>query len=346
MNPRCALLLFLTCLAALLMGNAPAVPQEPTSETPASQRSWRREYAEFLKLPAEVQQRIRRLDRELHEEESETTVRYLRVMQRYSEWLDRLSPEQRHYVETARSTNAKIKRIREIKERQWIATLPKADRDRIETARLLDEVRFPGLRIHSLAGAVVPTDPLTALAAPALRPKVIAGIREREQNRKLEAQLTSSADRQENFRLAVNRWHQELQRKIRDSKRGPEKEQDLAKLVDGRTKGPAVHLKTLAELSAKYNQEVPPLLRPRLWLIHQNLPAVAEGKLVQFLKTAVPEDKRQDIEERFKDPEKQEQAIAELIKLYWDYHPLELKRIREEDKRKKEKPRPVKPAPM
>ncbi len=337
MNHRCALLLFLSCLAALLMANAPAAPQEPTADTPAPKRSWRREYAEFLKLPAEAQQRIRRLDRELHEEESETTVRYLRVMQRYSEWLDRLPPDQRDHVEAARSTTEKIKRIREIKEKQWIATLPKADRDRIEAARLLDEVR---------PLAVVPSGFAITIAAPALRHKVIAGIREREQNRELEAQLTSSADRQENFRLAVNRWHQEVQRRIRESRKNPDKEEDLAKLPESKTKGPAVHLKTLAELSAKYNQEVPPLLRPRLWLINQNLPVVPEGKLVQFLKTAVPEDKRADIEQRFKDPEKQEQAIADLIKLYWDYHPVELKRIREEDKRKKEKPRPVKPAPM
>jgi hypothetical protein len=52
-------------------------------------------------------------------------------MERYAAWLARLPEEQRKKIEQAPDTKARLELIRRLREEQWVATLPKAHRERM-----------------------------------------------------------------------------------------------------------------------------------------------------------------------------------------------------------------------
>jgi hypothetical protein len=54
------------------------------------------------------------------------------VMKNYVAWLAQLSQEEREQIEEAPDADARLSRIGHLREQQWIATLPKADRDRLD----------------------------------------------------------------------------------------------------------------------------------------------------------------------------------------------------------------------
>jgi hypothetical protein len=86
----------------------------------------RRDLLAFLALPEDHQTRLRQLDRDLHEEDSATSVRLLRVLERYAEWLQRLPDAERRRIHDEADPQKRLQLIREIRERQWIHRLPKA----------------------------------------------------------------------------------------------------------------------------------------------------------------------------------------------------------------------------
>jgi hypothetical protein len=86
----------------------------------------------FYGLPRARQERLRKLDRELHEGDLTTQTRLWSVLDRYASWLERLPEADRARVVEAPDRASRLKAIREIRDREWVERLP---------ARLRDEVQ-------------------------------------------------------------------------------------------------------------------------------------------------------------------------------------------------------------
>src|SRR5438093_9751536 len=108
--------LYLPIVCAVAAAAAPVLAvSEPTAEELQANRRllarWRadpehyarlrRDYRAFIALPAEKRERIRELDRDLREEDLTTQAHLLRVLDRYSAWLERLADDDRARVEAA-----------------------------------------------------------------------------------------------------------------------------------------------------------------------------------------------------------------------------------------------------
>src|SRR5205807_1635995 len=78
----------------------------------------------FLALPEERQKELRKLDRDLHDEDSATYARLQRVLERYSNWLLRLPETERKQLESTTDLKERLRLIKEIRQRQWISRLP------------------------------------------------------------------------------------------------------------------------------------------------------------------------------------------------------------------------------
>jgi hypothetical protein len=116
----------LACVAALCFAAAPG------GSSVEPKRNYAADWAAFNALSQERQRHLREIDRQLAEEDSDTRARLIKLMQQYVDWLDRLPPEQRRRVESAPTIADKIERIRDVLEEQWIAGLPKAERERLD----------------------------------------------------------------------------------------------------------------------------------------------------------------------------------------------------------------------
>jgi hypothetical protein len=297
---RCVLLGFLACLAVSLMLGIPAATQEPPPRTPTLGPQWRKDYAALLARPVAMQQRIRQLDRQLREEDLATQARLLKVMQRYCDWLEELASEDQRYVESAASVAEKLERIRTIRQKQWIASLPKADRERLDAAQSPEE-----------------------------RQQLLAALQDREQQMDLEWHVTLAqlGNWQEKVRQELTRWRKELQPKLRPAER--------QRLREAQMEARPVQIKLLIELSQKYAVPIPPLFQ-KFRLSQAALPPVADRRLLHFLRTQVAGPERKQYEARLRDPEQQDQALVDLVELYWKKHPDELQRSRDaEQKRRK-----------
>ena len=92
----------------------------------------KRDWRAFRSLPSEKQARIRRLDYDLHQEPPETQARLWRALERYAAWLERLPPDDLRRVQAADDPDERLRVIQEIREREWLARLPRAVRERIQ----------------------------------------------------------------------------------------------------------------------------------------------------------------------------------------------------------------------
>jgi hypothetical protein len=95
----------------------------------------KQELRAFLELPPEEQIRLRRLDLDLHQETSASHAKLFRVLERYSRWLEALPVADRERIETAANPRERLDRIKEIRQQQWIARLPKVYRDKLDAAK-------------------------------------------------------------------------------------------------------------------------------------------------------------------------------------------------------------------
>jgi hypothetical protein len=104
-------------------------------------------YREFQDLPRDEQERIRQLDRSLHEEDSATQARLFRIMEAYTGWLTRLNAFDQARVLRATSNSDRLAVIREIRDRQWRERLPQAQALNLRSAspeqytKLADDIR-------------------------------------------------------------------------------------------------------------------------------------------------------------------------------------------------------------
>src|SRR5258708_999456 len=85
---------------------------------PAYYESLRRDLRAFHRLPAEKQERLRQLDRALHEQDSATQKQLWAVLDRFSAWLDRLPEENRRRVEEAPTREERLRVIKELREQE------------------------------------------------------------------------------------------------------------------------------------------------------------------------------------------------------------------------------------
>jgi hypothetical protein len=91
-----------------------------------------RDLKAFWELPAEKRERLRQLDRHLHEGDSFTQKRLWAVMERYGAWLERLPESDRQRIDAAADGNERLGVIREIKDRQWVERQPLAVRRELD----------------------------------------------------------------------------------------------------------------------------------------------------------------------------------------------------------------------
>lgn len=90
----------------------------------------RKDLTAFYDLPRERQDKIRELDRRLHESDPATQARLWAVLERYVRWLDSLPETERRLVLDAED---RVTVIRGLRQRQWIARLPRATREALST---------------------------------------------------------------------------------------------------------------------------------------------------------------------------------------------------------------------
>lgn len=325
-----------TALRASLLGlgiMASAGGQEPSRPPPPS-RDYRRDYAAFLKLPAADREQIKKIVGELKEEEPEAQARLLQVMQRYLTWLDRLPPADRRWIEEASSSAERIERIRELRERQWVASLTRAERDRLENVSRRKDglqagqaVLWSTGRAFSLAlTAGAPCFPLPLLDE---RQRLIAGFRQRERQMELERQLAlaQGPERQQ----AVQQELQRLRKALLEKPLTAEERRQ----VNASPEDLLSYVRTVFDLARKYNVPLPePKRRP---VLSPGLPRLPPDKLITFVGEHFSEAVQRDYEERLKDREKRPQAVAELTALYWNTHPQELREHREQERKKRMK---------
>src|SRR5205823_4234919 len=89
-----------------------------------------------LALPPERRERMIQLDADLQRAGGSARQQRLRdVLRRYTDWLDRLPESERRQVTEAPSKQARLGRIRELREQQWLRRQPKAVRDGLTALR-------------------------------------------------------------------------------------------------------------------------------------------------------------------------------------------------------------------
>jgi hypothetical protein len=120
----------------------------------------KRDYTALQKLPPEKREQLRELDRDLRDEDPDTQARLGRVLDRFTYWLDHLPEADCARVEAAEYGAERLRIVKELREHEWIAHLPRVDQNRIHNA---------------------PQDQ---------RPKIIAALHQEESNRRREWQAT------------------------------------------------------------------------------------------------------------------------------------------------------------
>jgi hypothetical protein len=275
----------------------------PTPAAPEIARKHAQAFAEFLTLSRERQEHLRRIDRAYREADSAEQARLLQLMQRYTDWLDRLTPEQRDRVQKADSSEQRLQAIKDIKEEQWIATLPKADRDQLQRAK--DNPQAYRDAVDKLRRE------------------------ERERNNQWQIMLARMGDREGILRQELLLWRSQILKKFE----GPERERREKEWKN--INDPLVRKALWEDAQAKGVPVPEPILKLRMNM--KPLARVPDFKLSQFMERN--EDIRRRFEPRLKDPEQSQQALAELIELYWERNRAEQEAIRAEDAAKRNRTR-------
>jgi hypothetical protein len=99
----------------------------------------RRNLADFMQLSPERQDALRRLDHDLQAEDSATSARLLRVLDRYVDWLNLLPEEDRQSIVSAGSNAERLQRIKQVRDREWLLRQPRAVADQLVRLAPVDQ---------------------------------------------------------------------------------------------------------------------------------------------------------------------------------------------------------------
>ncbi len=92
-----------------------------------------RDLRAFQALPPDRQERMRQFDRELHDQDLETQNRLWEVLERYTDWVNRLPEADQKRIEQAADRNERLAIVKDLRQKEWIARLPQADRESVAT---------------------------------------------------------------------------------------------------------------------------------------------------------------------------------------------------------------------
>jgi hypothetical protein len=298
-----------------------------------SRHDRRRDYEALLALPAPERQRIKQLVNDLDDEDADTQARLLQVARRYATWLERLPAEDRQRVEQAPTSAQRLQLIREIRERQWIATLTPGERERIAAATKRGGLERARQAI-TWGASLAALGPAPGVALPPLdeRQRLIASYRQRERQLELERQfaLTQNPDRQEANQRELQRIRKDL---LDPNRRRPISNEDRQLLQTTPADGTIAYISTLLDLARKYDVPLPE--PPRRLNVGQGLPRVPQPELLDFARKQLNESAFKDFETRLTNPKLRQQALNELTRLYWNAHPAKLLEIRQTEVKKK-----------
>jgi hypothetical protein len=116
-------------------------------DDPLEYRRLKDEWRAFHKLPREKQDRLRQIDEELNDEPPAARARLWAVLDRYAAWLERLDEKDRRDIEAATDPAKRLEIIKALREREWVAHLPRTEREKIEQAppeeraKLIEQLR-------------------------------------------------------------------------------------------------------------------------------------------------------------------------------------------------------------
>jgi hypothetical protein len=141
-SPRRSLLALTLLTAVVASAGPPAPPAEDRKQNrqelaalarkePEEYARLRREAADFLALPEYRREGLVRLDQELHRQPPARQTRLLDALHRYADWLEALPEADRQAIRAAADGPERLRRIREVRERQWQQCLPKAVREQL-----------------------------------------------------------------------------------------------------------------------------------------------------------------------------------------------------------------------
>lgn len=106
----------------------PVQPEPPSSQTLASMEK------AFMQLPAERQQAIRDLDKQLYAHPAGSRDRLLRVLEAYALWMNALPETERKAVLAAETPEVRLKLILEMREKQYIERLSPSQKSQLDVA--------------------------------------------------------------------------------------------------------------------------------------------------------------------------------------------------------------------
>jgi hypothetical protein len=109
--------------------------EEKARQDPAWYERMLRDLDAFQSLSADQQERMRQLDKQLNAENAAANKKLMRVLERYVTWLEKLPAADRKFIEDASNSKERLRRIREVREKQWVQALPKAVREEIMHAK-------------------------------------------------------------------------------------------------------------------------------------------------------------------------------------------------------------------
>ncbi len=152
--------------------------------SPETYQRLRRDLRAFYALPRERQEKLRRLDKAMHEGGPREQERRWAVVARYVAWLERLPEPDRQRVLGAGGPDARLAIVREIRDRQWIDSLPEKSKLRAGLRKLSPAERAPFValerrkererRAHLQSAPMPPAFPTRLRDLP---PEVVAFVR-------------------------------------------------------------------------------------------------------------------------------------------------------------------------
>lgn len=112
-------------------GNGRRTPTTAEWEPPPA--SWEDLLNEYKRLPPSRQLALQELDRELFAQEPADREYLLQILEAYAFWLSKLSEKQRNGILGAPDAAQRLQKIRELREQQWLESLPTEQQKRLRT---------------------------------------------------------------------------------------------------------------------------------------------------------------------------------------------------------------------